>query len=140
MQVNITSIIQILSIVASSLGIYYGFTLFQYSGNLERLINSLFVLFFCILLLFVEIYIFPFFRFFGFLLKPWGKGVTYLILSFFINSRNQNLFEQITQISFWVLAGIYIIFTFASNGIAKPLLQQNTEIHLTTNQKDYFMA
>jgi len=136
--INITLVIQVVSIIAASFGIVISLMRFGKTSGFENFVMTLFVLFFSVLLLSVEVYIIPIFRYFGFLLKSWGKACTYLILGFFIWG-NDDL-GKIAAYVFWVLCGVYFVFTFITTGIARPLLQKTGDINLSTSQSDYFIA
>ena len=135
--INLTALVQIVSIVVSIFGIIIGVQKIQVYRYFSSLVISLFFTFCCVLLLFVEIFIIPCFRFFGFLLKPWGKAFTYLFLSFLITGNDT--FSNITQVVFWILSVIYFLLSFLTNGISRPILQQTGEIYLTTAPNDYFV-
>ena len=136
--INITLVIQVVSIIAASFGIIISLMRIGKISRFENLVMTLFVLFFSILLLSVEVYIIPVFRYFGFLLKSWGKACTYLILGFFVWGLGD--LENVAAYVFWVLCGVYFVITFITTGIARPLLQKTGDINLSTSQSDYFIA
>ena len=135
--INLTLVIQIVSIVAAVFGIVFSCMSFS-SSTLSIKVISAFILFLSLMLLFVEIYIIPFFRFFGFLLKPWGKACTYLFVGFFLYKRPS--YGSFAGVLYWTLAVIYFFISFLTNGIARPLLQQTGDIQLTTGANDYFVV
>ena len=127
--------VQITSLVASIFGVVISVYSLVASHSWEGIIRGIYVLFFSACLFLVEIYIPPCFRFFGFLLKNWGKGATYLILGFIFFSKDT--LNTITSIVFWVLAVLYFVLSFVAKGIAKPLAQST--ITLSTSNADYYV-
>ena len=128
---------QIISIIASAFGIAIAIVIMvQNGGSWTTYIIPIYVLFFCIMLFVVEIYILPCFRFFGFLLKNWGKGATYLLLGFLIFNPNVTL-NIVAGVIFWILAVLYIILSFVAKGIARPLAQKT--VSLSTSNADYWI-
>ena len=122
---------------ASVFGMTIGIITISNSQLNTKIILPLYLTFFSALLFLVEIYIFSCFRFFGFLLKNWGKSFTYLFLGVLIFPQNDKL-TNITSIVFIVLAIIYFVFSFTVNGIARPLAQTGS-IALTTSSSDYYI-
>ena len=130
---------QIASIIAAIFGIVVSIIeLATYHIDFTSCIVIIYVLIFCLLLLLVEIYIPNFLRFFGFLLKNWGKALTYLFVGFLFFNPHRT-FNIIVGVVFWVLAIIYLILTFITKGIAKPLAQRNSTITLSTTNGDYWV-
>ena len=134
---SLLQIVQIVSIIASGLGAGISIlTLILYSYNYQGFVICVYVFLFCACLLLSEIYIPGFFKYFGFLLKNWGKAFMYILLGFlFFNT--SSLIHIITGIAFWALSIFYVILSITANGIAKPLLQN--EISLQTTNADYYV-
>lgn len=131
-------IVQIISIIAAVFGIVFTCIEISKVPGFSTMILDILILLFCLMLLMVEIYIFSCFRFFGFLLKNWGKALSYLIMGLLIFNENDTL-RLVAGIVYWVLAIMYLIFTFICKGISYPLAQRGGVVTLQTSTSDYYV-
>ena len=137
MGLSLLQIVQIISIIGSAFGIIIGILKLIKFGNFAGFVVGFYTLFLCVCLFSVEIYIISCFRYFGFMLKNWGKGCCYLLLGLLIFNTKEPLC-LVAGIIFWVLAVLYFVLTFVAKGIAKPLAQKG-EIKLETSNDDYYI-
>ena len=89
--------------------------------NFVAVVRNIFVLLFCAVLLILEIYIFRFVRHFGFLLKPWGKGIMYLLVGALLFQTSG--LGMIAAIVFWGLAIVFCIVSIFLPVVALPAFQ-----------------
>ncbi|OHS95974.1 hypothetical protein TRFO_37869 [Tritrichomonas foetus] len=68
-----------------------------------------------------EVYIFAFFKYFGFLLKPWGKALMYLFVGALLFQKNG--FELFCGIIYWALAVVFCVMGFLIKQMPPPLMQ-----------------
>ena len=100
-------IVQIIAIVAAVFGIVAGIVGFFDFASFVSVVMNLFVILISLLLLSVEIYIFSWMRYFGFLIKPWGKAAVYLFMGALLFAKKG--FGLACAIIFWVLFFLYLI-------------------------------
>jgi hypothetical protein len=144
--VNTGVVLQVISVLAAVFGVVCSlYELFETSKNLEdarklsKFILMLFVLLFCLFLIFAEIYVFDFFKYIAFILTTWGKALFYLFLGFFFYSdpRDDSL-GFAAAIIFWVLSILYLVMVFVSAGPARPIGQRAAPPKFEANSKDYY--
>ena len=115
-------IIQICAIIVDFFGIIAGLVrICTDSISFVGIIRGLFTIAVAVFLLFGELYIFSFFRYFGFIFKNWGKGLAYLFMgaSLFANSG----FGLFVAIIYWVVAVAFFILAFIIKKTALPIFQ-----------------
>lgn len=76
-------------------------------------------------------------KYFGFLLKLWGKSIMYICVGCLIFNTDE-LAQVIIASCFWVLAVIYFIMNFVISGVNPPVFQRNTIPNVTTSSDDYY--
>lgn len=119
---KIPAIIQIACIFIGAFGIIASIVnLAKYARGVAPVIRTLFTLLLCVALILVEIYLFPFVKYFGFILKPCGKALVYLFIGGCLFYKKG--FPLFCAILYWVLAVIFIIMVFLLPQIALPILQ-----------------
>lgn len=131
-------LVQIVSIIAAAFGMVISIIEITYLVNFTHVVYNVLICFLCAMLLLVEIYIFPCFRFFGFLLKNWGKALSYLLMGLLTFNEHDKL-RLAAGIVFWILAGFYLIFQFVTKGISYPLAQRGGVVTLSTSTSDYYV-
>ena len=120
--VNAPQIIQYVSIVVDCFGVIAGLVrICTDSISFVGIIRGLFTIVVAVFLLLGELYIFSFFRYFGFIFKNWGKGLAYLFMgaSLFASSG----FGLFVAIIFWIVAIAYFILAFIFKQVSLPLFQ-----------------
>lgn len=83
-----------------------------------------------------DIYVLTPFRYFGFLLKLWGRGFVY-ILSGCIIFDHTNALRLICSIFSWIVGIGYIVLQFTMKRVPLPLAQKEIP-SLTATEQDYF--
>lgn len=116
-------ILQIVALVAAVFGIASGLVhMFTGGGDgFVHFVRGVYTIIFALALGCVEVYIFGFYKYFGFLLKSWGKGIMYLFMGALLFATSG--FGLVCAIIYWVLAvffGIVGIFIPVTN---PPFLQ-----------------
>ena len=137
---NLSLAVQITSIVAGAfavvIGIYCMFDLNDGSPKFQQFILNAFLVIFGVGIMMIEIYIFDFAKYFGFMLKTWGKSMMCLFMGCFVFwTRGIRL---VAAIIFWILSIFYFVFIFISAGIAPPLLQRNSGVAFEVTNEDYY--
>ena len=139
MDIRLVAILQIVCIIVSVLGFLSGFYLLTSMTTFPTFVMGFFIVLFSVLLLLAEIYVFSFFKYFSFLLTNWGKAIMYFFLgSLFYNPAAT--FNVILSFLYWILAGFFLVMTFVTGGVAKPLFQAADQIQISTNTNDFFEA
>lgn len=128
-------IVQLLAIAASILGIVAGFILFLKFNSFISTIMGLFDILFSLGLLSVELYVFSFMRYFGFMLTWWGKATMYLLMGALLFSKKG--FFLFCSIVFWILFVAFIVIQILMHGSKRPIFQK-TEPNLNTSSSEYF--
>ena len=91
------------------------------ASNFTDIIRGIYTILFCGALILVEIIIFPFFKYFGFLMKTGGKALMYLFVGALLFGVKG--FSLFCGILYWALAVIFAILAFFVKTISPPLLQ-----------------
>ena len=122
MNCNVRLIIQISCIVIGVFGVIASIVIMaKYISGFFPIIRSIFTLIMCIALIACEIYLFPFVKYFGFILKHGGKALSYLFIGGCLFQKSG--FPLFCAILYWILASIFFIFIFVLPGISLPILQ-----------------
>lgn len=120
MQPNL--IIQLVAIAADIFGIVAGFVrIFISFLNFLNVVRSIYTIILAGILLLGELYIFKFFRYFGFFFKNWGKALAYLFMGAALFE--ETVFGWISAIIFWAVAVAYFILGFFFKTVSYPLFQ-----------------
>lgn len=117
---TVNLILQILSIALGVYGIIAGIVMMT-NGSFRSIIMGVFVIIFGVALILVEVYIFGFFSYFGFLMKQWGKAIMYLFLGALLWGTSGMGLANV--IIFWAAAIAYFIFAFVIPIVNAPILQ-----------------
>ena len=134
--VNLAFIFQIIHIVMAALGVAIALYWMIVAPSVVSIVSSIAHLFLIALLLLSELYIFSFFKYFGFILKLWGKGA--LCIYYGCCFAGTGTFGWIATVVFWVIGIIDIILGIVvKTGVSKPLLQKG-DVDLSTNSSDYY--
>jgi hypothetical protein len=122
MQFSVPLVVQICALVVSVFGIVASFLImFDHPAGFTGWMRGVYVLFFCVVLAEVEFYVFAFHRYFGFLLKNWGKGLMYLFVGALLFADSG--YGLWCSIIYWVLAVVFGIVAFFVPVAARPMLQ-----------------
>jgi hypothetical protein len=124
--IDIPLSIQLSAILIGVLGVVAGIIQIFYIGSgmdaFVGFVRAIYAIIFCLTLISVEIYVLPFFKYFGFLLKLWGKGLMYVFVGGLL-FWNYGL-GLACAIFYWIMAIIFgIIGIFFPVG-APPLAQR----------------
>ncbi|KAK8893457.1 hypothetical protein M9Y10_021879 [Tritrichomonas musculus] len=117
-----SQIIQICAIIVDIFGIIAAIVHLCSDGiGFVGIIRALFTIALGVFLLMGELYIFSFFRYFGFIFKNWGKALAYLFMgaALFANSG----FGLFVAIIFWIIAIAYFILGFIVKQVSYPVFQ-----------------
>ena len=115
-------IIQICAICCDIFGIVAGFIrLFTSILNFIAVVRNIYTILLAGILLLGELYIFKFFRFFGFFFKNWGKALAYLFMGAALYSGKG--FGLFCAIIFWAVAVAYFILGFFFKRVSYPFFQ-----------------
>lgn len=115
-------IIQIACIVVGAFGIIASIiVLAKYARGFFPVISTLFTLFLCVALIIVEVYLFSFIKYFGFILKPGGKALAYLFIGGCLFEKSG--FPLFCSILYWILAVAFCVMAFLVPQLALPILQ-----------------
>lgn len=115
-------IIQICAICADIFGIVAGFVrIFTSFINFISLVRGIYTILLAGILLLGELYIFKFFRYFGFFFKNWGKALAYLFMGAALYSGKG--FGLFCAIIFWAVAVAYFILGFFFKRVSYPFFQ-----------------
>ena len=119
---SLACIFQIIAICVSLFGIIAAIVLMVIAAvDFVGAVRHIFTILFCAALLLIELYIFSFFKYFGFLLKCWGKGLMYLLVgALLFQTSGLGLFAAIV---FWILAVVFGIIAYFLPVTALPLFQ-----------------
>ena len=141
-ELTMSFIVQILCIIASGIGLLSGslylFNSIFYTGLTTYVflfyifINAVTVTFSGVLLS-AELYLFPIFKYFTFVLTTWGKAFLYFTIGAFLLYYN-----YLASFISWGLGVFFVVITFTGQPIAKPLLQSPESLDLTQNTKDFY--
>ena len=113
---------QIIAICVSLFGIIAAIVLMVITAiDFIGAVRHIFTIIFCLALFMLEIYIFSFFKYFGFLLKCWGKGLMYLLVGALLFQTSG--FGLFCAIAFWVLAVVFGILAYFLPVMAVPAFQ-----------------
>ena len=130
---------QVIALVAALFGIIAGFiTMFTGGSNgFILFIRGVYTIIFALVLGLIEVYVFSFFGYFGFLLKLWGKGIMYLFVGALLFATSG--FGLACAIIYWACAVIYGILGIFFPVSAPPLLQGGfrgypPEIHVSSSE------
>ena len=129
-------VVQIIAIVAAVFGIVAGCVGFFNFASFVSVVMNLFVILFFLVLLSVELYIFSWIKYFGFLLKPWGKAAVYLFMGALLFAKRG--FGLACAIIFWVLFIFYVIISIFLHGAAPPIFQRKNVPNVSSNSDDYY--
>lgn len=122
MVINVSFIIQCIAIVAGLFGVIASIvSLCSNSLTFVGLVRFIYTFALSGILLSLEIYIMPFMKYFGFMLKTWGKGLTYLFVGALLFASKG--FQLFCSILYWILAIAFGIVAFFFPLAAPPLLQ-----------------
>lgn len=120
--ININFVIQCIAIVAGLFGCIAAIVgLCTHSFTFVGFVRFVYTFIFSGLLLSLEIYIMPFIKYFGFMLKTWGKGLMYLFVGALLFGSGD--FEIFCSVLYWILAVAFGIISFFVPLAAPPLLQ-----------------
>jgi hypothetical protein len=133
---NLNLGVQILSIVAGAFGVAVG--LHNAIRWPHTLVVSIFTIIFGLLVILVEVYVLPQFKYIAFLLTMWGKAATYLFMGFLVYA-NSGL-QLAAAIVFWVLFVVYLIVFFVTKSSSPPLLQKGLPPSFATTEGDYYQG
>lgn len=117
---NFNFVLQIICIILGVYGIIAGIVLMA-TGTFRGIIMGAFVVVFGVCLILVEVYIFSFFSYFGFLLKSWGKAIMYLFLGALLWGTSGIWLANV--IIFWAAAIAYFVLSFFFPVVSVPLMQ-----------------
>lgn len=119
---TLACIFQVIAICASIFGVIVGILQMIMEAILViSAIRNVFAIVFCLFLLCIELYIFSFFKYFGFILKMWGKGLMYLLVgALFFQTKGIGLGAAIV---FWVLAVVFGILSYFLPVASLPAFQ-----------------
>ena len=139
---NLSLAVQITSIVAGSfaivIGIYCMFDLNDGSSKFKQFILNAFLVVFGVGIVMIEVYLFEIVKYFGFMLRNWGKALLYLFMGCFVFWTKG--IRLVASIIFWVLSVIYFVFFFLKTPLAAPLLQKNTGVAFEVTNDDYYAS
>ena len=120
--VNAPQIIQYVAIVVDLFGVIAALVkLCKFNSGFDGFVRGVFVILVALFLLFGELYIFKFFRYFGFIFRNWGKGLAYLFMGAALFEKDG--FGLFVAIVFWVLAVVYFILAYFFRQVSLPLFQ-----------------
>ena len=130
---------QIVAIILALIGIFEGIATLFLIGDFNTCIRGIYAIIFALVLGCVEIYVFSFFGYFGFLLKFWGKGIMYLIMGFLVFSAKAAEFVIAFAVIFWVCGVLFIIIGIFFPVAAPPLMQglicsKELSIHVSSSE------
>lgn len=119
---NIRSIAQIACLVVGGFGIIASIVILaKYARGFFPVIRTLFTLLLCVALICVEVYLFPFVKYFGFILKAGGKALAYLFIGGCLFEKRG--FPLFCAILYWILAVAFCVMAFLVPQLALPILQ-----------------
>ena len=122
MNCNLPIVIQIACIIAGVFGVFASIVFMaKFAHGFLPIIRSLFTLLLCIALIVVEFYLFPFVKYFGFILKAGGKSLAYLFIGGCLFGKGG--FPLACAIIYWILAIALCIMEFLFPQMALPILQ-----------------
>lgn len=122
MNCSVALIVQIVSIIAAIFGIIAAFIgMFTGTVTFVGIVRGIYTIIFCVFLILCEIYIFSFFKYFGFMFKNWGKALAYLFMGAMLFSSHG--FGLACAIIFWILTIAYFVLAFIIKKVSPPLLQ-----------------
>lgn len=133
---NLNFILQIVTIIAGAFGIIVAIVCICSWFSVPGLILDIFVIFFCLCIIFSELYVFSFFKYIAFIATFWGKGTLYLFIGFFLFSTSG--IGLAAAIIFWALFIFYIIVAVITKTSSPPLLQKNSQPNWSVSNEDYF--
>jgi hypothetical protein len=87
-----------------------------------RFVRAAYTIVFCAALVCVEVYAFPFFKYFGVLLKMWGKAIMYLFVGALLYWNSG--FGLACAIIYWILAVAFGIAGYFFRFASLPLMQR----------------
>lgn len=114
-------IVQIICIIVGVFGVIAGIVALVTCHSFVGFIRAAYAILFCLILILCEIYIFGFFKYFGFLLKNGGKALMYLFVGALLFGRSG--FPLFCGILYWALAVVFAIMGFMVPYMPPPLLQ-----------------
>ena len=129
-------IVQILAIIAAVFGLVAGIVGFFNFDSFVSVIMNAFVIVFSLTLLSVELYVFSWIKYFGFLIKAWGKAAVYLFMGALLFAPKG--FGLACAIIFWILFVIYVIFAIILQAAAPPLFQRSDLPNISSSSNDYY--
>lgn len=117
-----TLIVQICAICCDLFGIIAGFVrIITATINFIAIVRGIYTIVLAVFLLLGELYIFKFFRYFGFFFKNWGKALAYLFMGAALYSGKG--FGLFCAIIFWAVAVAYFILGFFFKKVSYPFFQ-----------------
>ena len=137
-EVSLGLIFQIIAIIGGLFTVIMGIYWFFAYLSFVNVIRNLFLIILGLMIIIPEIYIFDFFKYFGFLLTVWGKAIFYFYLGFFVFGSSG--LQITTSIILWLLAVLQIVFHFVGGGYNAPPLAQKGGVSFSTSNSDYFEA
>jgi hypothetical protein len=121
-QCSIPLIVQFCAILAGIFGVVAAFLIiFNNPSGFNDWIRGLYALFFCLTLIELEFYVFGFHKYFGFLLKSWGKGLMYLFVGALLFATSG--YGLWCSIVYWAVAVVFGIVAIFVPIASRPLLQ-----------------
>ncbi|KAH0789744.1 COPI associated protein [Histomonas meleagridis] len=130
---------QVIALVAAVFGIVAGFVTMFTGGDQGFIlfVRGVYTIIFALALGCIEVYVFKFFGYFGFLLKLWGKGLMYLFMGALLFATSG--FGLACAIIYWACAVIYGILGIFFPVSAPPLLQggfrgSEPDVHVSSSE------
>jgi hypothetical protein len=144
MDVNVPLIVQICALLVGVFGVVAAFLImFDHPAGFTGWVRGVYALLFCLVLIEVEFFIFSFHKYFGFLLKNWGRGLMYLFVgALLFGTEGYGLW---CAIIYWALAVVFGILSFFIPVAARPILQGGlcgspSELELNVKSSDIFKS
>lgn len=134
---NLNCLVQWCSILVSCYGIGASVASMILFPSLGGVILYAFVILFCVMILFTEIYVCPLFKYATFIITFWGKGVLYLFIGFFLFSLG-DIWRIISACIFWAMFGFYIAVHFITKSASPPLCQKGSAPSFEVTNEDYY--
>jgi hypothetical protein len=137
-------VVQVCAIVVGLFGVIASFLImFDHPGSFINWVRGLYALAFALVLIELEFYVFGFHKYFGFLLKNWGKACMYLFVGGLLFWKSG--YGLWCGIIYWVMAVVFGIVSFLVPVAARPLCQGGVwgspdELALAVKSGDIFKS
>ena len=134
---NFNCLVQWCSIFVSLYGIGASVASIILHPSLGGIILYAFVILFCVMILFTEIYVCSLFKYAAFIITFWGKGILYLFIGFFLFDTG-DIWRIISAVLFWAMFALYVGVYFVTKSSSPPLCQKNSKPTFEAKNDDYY--